>query len=155
MWPPVFSSVTLPLLRRNQGNIWLFEDSVLITGKPSGTVYILKSHFPPLLFNFLYPTFFFLLIISPSMGNTLFTFQKCHTKGKIYSAYIFSCYRSCFSSPVDASSRSTVQFPKSLLNLTDDSNVTSVKAYLTVPKLESDDGFLKTWGIVASKSGSW
>ena len=34
----VFSSVTMSLLGRTQGNIWLFEDSVLITGKTSGTV---------------------------------------------------------------------------------------------------------------------
>lgn len=33
----VFSSVTMSLLGRTQGNIWLFEDSVLITGKTSGT----------------------------------------------------------------------------------------------------------------------
>ncbi|KAM3857237.1 protein FAM171B [Diretmus argenteus] len=30
---PIFSAVTLLLLPHNQGNIWLFEDSVLITGK--------------------------------------------------------------------------------------------------------------------------
>uniref|UniRef100_A0A4W6CYT4 Family with sequence similarity 171 member B n=1 Tax=Lates calcarifer TaxID=8187 RepID=A0A4W6CYT4_LATCA len=69
----IFSSVTMSLLRLNQGNIWLFEDSVLITGKTSGTM-----------------------------------FRR---------------------SPV-------VQFPKSLLNLTDSRNVTSVKAYLTIPQLE-------------------
>ncbi|KAK6483185.1 protein FAM171B [Huso huso] len=32
---PIFSSVTLSLIPQNQGNIWLFEDSVLITGKIS------------------------------------------------------------------------------------------------------------------------
>lgn len=41
----VFSSVTMSLLGRTQGNIWLFEDSVLITGKTSGTVNAVKSHF--------------------------------------------------------------------------------------------------------------
>ncbi|XP_062303192.1 family with sequence similarity 171 member B [Osmerus eperlanus] len=30
---PIFSSVTLLLLPQNQGNIWMFEDSVLLTGK--------------------------------------------------------------------------------------------------------------------------
>ncbi|XP_036965664.1 protein FAM171B-like isoform X2 [Acanthopagrus latus] len=86
---PIFSSVTMSLLGRTQGNIWLFEDSVLITGKTS-----------------------------------------------------------------DASSRPVVQFPKSLLNLTDGSNVTSVKAYLTVPKLPSeDDNYLNTLGIMSRKSG--
>ncbi|KAG8000849.1 hypothetical protein GBF38_018113 [Nibea albiflora] len=35
---PIFSSVTMSLLGLNQGNIWLFEDSVLITGKTSGFV---------------------------------------------------------------------------------------------------------------------
>lgn len=39
----VFSSVTVSLLALNQGNIWLFEDSVLITGKTSGTVHIVKA----------------------------------------------------------------------------------------------------------------
>ncbi|XP_076118978.1 protein FAM171B-like [Alosa pseudoharengus] len=32
---PIFSSVTLSLVSQTQGNIWLFEDSVLITGKIS------------------------------------------------------------------------------------------------------------------------
>ncbi|XP_042351124.1 LOW QUALITY PROTEIN: protein FAM171B-like [Plectropomus leopardus] len=86
---PIFSSVTLSLLGLNQGNIWLFDDSVLITGKTS-----------------------------------------------------------------DASSQPIVQFPKSLLNLTDSSNVTSVKAYLTVPSLPSEEGsFPNTVGIMSSKSG--
>ncbi|XP_071338849.1 protein FAM171B-like [Trachinotus anak] len=86
---PVFSSVTMSLLGLNQGNIWLFEDSVLITSKTS-----------------------------------------------------------------DASSQPVVQFPKSLLNLTDSTNVTSVRAYLTIPKLSSEDGsLLNTLGILSSKSG--
>ncbi|XP_027138969.1 protein FAM171B-like isoform X1 [Larimichthys crocea] len=85
---PIFSSVTMSLLGLNQGNIWLFEDSVLITGKTS-----------------------------------------------------------------DASSQPIVQFPKSLLNLTDGGNVTSVKAYLTIPKLPSEESFLDTLGIVSTKSG--
>ncbi|XP_022596686.1 protein FAM171B-like [Seriola dumerili] len=86
---PIFSSVTMSLLSLNQGNIWLFEDSVLITGKTS-----------------------------------------------------------------DASSQPVVHFPKSLLNLTDSSNVTSVKAYLTIPRLSSeDDSLLNTLGIMSSKSG--
>ncbi|XP_068427886.1 protein FAM171B-like [Clinocottus analis] len=86
---PIFSSVTMSLLGLNQGNIWLFDDSVLITGKTS-----------------------------------------------------------------DSASLPSVQFPKSLLNLTDGSNATSVKAFLTVPKLPSkEDSFLHTLGIVSSKSG--
>ncbi|XP_070694663.1 protein FAM171B-like [Pempheris klunzingeri] len=86
---PIFSSVTMSLLGRTQGNIWLFEESVLITGKTS-----------------------------------------------------------------DASLEPIIQFPKSLLNLTDSSNVTSVRAYLTIPKLPSEeDGFLNTLGIMSSKSG--
>ncbi|XP_062257909.1 protein FAM171B-like isoform X2 [Platichthys flesus] len=86
---PIFSSVTMSLLGVNQGNIWLFEDSVLITGKTS-----------------------------------------------------------------DALSQPVVQFPQSLLNLTEDRNVTSVRAYLTFPQLTSESqGFLNTVGIVGSKSG--
>lgn len=34
--PAVFSAVTLLLLPHSQGNIWLFEDSVLITRKLPG-----------------------------------------------------------------------------------------------------------------------
>ncbi|XP_040914000.1 protein FAM171B-like [Toxotes jaculatrix] len=86
---PIFSSVSMSLLGLNQGNIWLFEDSVLITGKTS-----------------------------------------------------------------DASSQPVVQFSKRLLNLTASSNVTSVKAYLTLPRLLSeDDSFLNTLGIMSSKPG--
>ncbi|XP_075961175.1 protein FAM171B-like [Anarhichas minor] len=86
---PIFSSVTMSLFGLNQGNIWLFDDSVLITGKTS-----------------------------------------------------------------DAASQPIVQFPKSLLNLTDGSNATSVKAYLTIPKLPSkEDSFLHTLGIMSSQSG--
>ncbi|XP_034550069.1 protein FAM171B-like [Notolabrus celidotus] len=86
---PLFSSVTVLLLRLNQGNIWLFEDLVKITGKTS-----------------------------------------------------------------DDSSQPVIQFPKSLLNLTDSSNITAVKAFLTLPKLPSkDDNFLNTVGIMSSKTG--
>ncbi|XP_037645539.1 protein FAM171B-like [Sebastes umbrosus] len=86
---PIFSSVTVSLLGLNQGNIWLFDDSVLITGKTS-----------------------------------------------------------------DAASLPSVKFPKSLLNLTDSSNATSVRAYLTMPKLPSEeDSFFNTLGIMSSKPG--
>ncbi|KAL6101276.1 uncharacterized protein ACO6RY_08238 [Pungitius sinensis] len=86
---PIFSSVTMSLLGLNQGNIWLFNDSVLITGKTS-----------------------------------------------------------------DATSQPIVQFPKSLLNLTDSSEATSVQAYLTLPKLPSEEGsFHHTLGIMRSESG--
>ncbi|XP_061082690.1 family with sequence similarity 171 member B [Conger conger] len=77
---PIFSSVTLSLFPQNQGNIWLFEDSVLISGKVS-----------------------------------------------------------------DASSQPSVQFPKNLLKLPEQSNISSVTAYLTVPQLPSEkDCFLYT-----------
>uniref|UniRef100_A0A672IDC4 Membrane-associated ring finger (C3HC4) 7 n=1 Tax=Salarias fasciatus TaxID=181472 RepID=A0A672IDC4_SALFA len=36
---PIFSSVTMSLNGLNQGNIWLYEDSVLITGRTSGTMF--------------------------------------------------------------------------------------------------------------------
>ncbi|CAK6963703.1 protein FAM171B-like [Scomber scombrus] len=86
---PIFSSVTVTLLGRNQGNIWLFEDSFLITGKTS-----------------------------------------------------------------DAPFQPVVKFPKGLLNLTDSSDISSFKAYLTIPKLPSEeDGFLNTVGVMSSKSG--
>ncbi|KAM3607575.1 uncharacterized protein V6R79_010049 [Siganus canaliculatus] len=86
---PIFSSMTMSLLGLDQGNIWLFDDSVLITGKTS-----------------------------------------------------------------DVSSQPIIKFPKSLLNLTDGSDVTSVKAYLTIPRLPSeDDSFLNTPGIMSTQSG--
>ncbi|KAJ8349571.1 hypothetical protein SKAU_G00247010 [Synaphobranchus kaupii] len=79
---PIFSSVTLSLLPQNQGNIWLFEDSVLISGKVS-----------------------------------------------------------------DTSSQPSVQFSKNLLKLPDQSNISSVTAYLTVPQLPLEkDCFLYTRG---------
>ncbi|CAJ1078768.1 protein FAM171B-like [Xyrichtys novacula] len=86
---PLFSSVTVSLLRLNQGNVWLFDDLVKITGKNS-----------------------------------------------------------------DASSLPVVQFPKSLLNLTDSGTITAVKAFLTIPKLPSqDDTVLNTLGIMNSNTG--
>ncbi|KAM3585289.1 uncharacterized protein V6R79_012966 [Siganus canaliculatus] len=66
---PIFSAVTLLLLPHSQGNIWMFDDSVLITGKLP-----------------------------------------------------------------DSSSQPKVKFPKSLLTLSDGRNVSSLTAYLTVPK---------------------
>uniref|UniRef100_A0AAZ3S5G4 FAM171 N-terminal domain-containing protein n=1 Tax=Oncorhynchus tshawytscha TaxID=74940 RepID=A0AAZ3S5G4_ONCTS len=42
----VFSSVTLSLLPQNQGNIWLFDDSVLITGKLPDISYQPSVQFP-------------------------------------------------------------------------------------------------------------
>ncbi|XP_072254001.1 protein FAM171B-like isoform X2 [Leuresthes tenuis] len=86
---PIFSSVMMSLLNLNQGNIWLFEDSVMITGQTA-----------------------------------------------------------------DGTSQPTVRFPKSLLNLTHSSNITSVKAYLTIPKLTSDEhSSLNTLGIMNITSG--
>lgn len=85
---PIFSSVTMSLLPVTQGNIWLFEDSLLISDKIS-----------------------------------------------------------------DASLRPAVQFPKSLLNMTDGSDVTSLKAFLTFPKLPSEEENLLTSGIMSSQSG--
>ncbi|XP_017324715.2 protein FAM171B [Ictalurus punctatus] len=85
---PIFSSVTLPLFYQNQGNIWLFEDLVIITGKMSDTV-------PP----------------------------------------------------------ANVQFPKRLLTLPDN-NISSITAYLTVPRLPVEKHFFpNTTGIIMSKSG--
>ncbi|KAM9804727.1 protein FAM171B-like [Neosynchiropus ocellatus] len=85
---PIFSSVTMSLLRVTQGNIWLFEDSLLISDKIS-----------------------------------------------------------------DTSLRPTVQFPKRLLNMTDDSDVTSLKAFLTFPKLPSEEENFLTAGVMSSRSG--
>lgn len=54
----------------------------------------------------------------------------------------------------DASSQPVVSFPKTLLNLTHSSNITSVKAFLTIPRLMSEQGgFLATRGIMSNKSG--
>ncbi|XP_017547054.2 protein FAM171B-like [Pygocentrus nattereri] len=43
---PIFSSVTLSLFSQHQGNIWLFEDSVLITGKTSDSMPQPNVQFP-------------------------------------------------------------------------------------------------------------
>ncbi|XP_049584767.1 protein FAM171B isoform X2 [Syngnathus scovelli] len=86
---PIFSSVTVPLRRLTQGNVWIFEDSFLITDKAS-----------------------------------------------------------------DASWRPVVQFPKSLLNLSEGSDVAALKAYLTVPEPPSaGGGFLRTLGVMSSTAG--
>ncbi|KAL4656708.1 protein FAM171B isoform X1 [Arapaima gigas] len=86
---PIFSSVTLSLFPQNQGNIWLFEDSVMITGKVS-----------------------------------------------------------------DALSQPSVQFPQNLLKLPDNRNISSMTAYLTVPRLPSEkDRLPYAVGILINKSG--
>nr|XP_040021653.1 protein FAM171B [Gasterosteus aculeatus aculeatus] len=83
---PIFSAVTLLLLPHSQGDIWLFEDAVLITGK-----------FP------------------------------------------------------DRSSPPRVCFPKDLLAISDKSNVSTVTAYLTVPRQHLDCANC-TPGIVSRQS---
>ncbi|KAF3857520.1 hypothetical protein F7725_009379 [Dissostichus mawsoni] len=85
---PIFSAVTLLLLPHSQGNIWLYQDSVLITGKLP-----------------------------------------------------------------DSSSQPKVQFPKSLLTKSDNSNVSSVTAYLTVPQYHlAKDCANCTPGLISQKS---
>lgn len=61
----------------------------------------------------------------------------------------------CFVFILDASSQPVVQFPKSLLNLTDSRNISSVEAYLSIPKLSPEvDSFLNALGVMSSKSGT-
>ncbi|XP_062236998.1 family with sequence similarity 171 member B [Platichthys flesus] len=85
---PIFSAVTLLLLPHSQGNVWLFEDSVLITRKLP-----------------------------------------------------------------DSSSQPKVQFPKSLLTVSNKSNISTVKAYLTVPQHHLAKGCGNcTPGIIGNKS---
>ncbi|XP_041937164.1 protein FAM171B [Alosa sapidissima] len=84
---PIFSSVTLALLPQTQGNIWLFDDSVLITQKTS-----------------------------------------------------------------EYTSQPSVQFPKSLLELPDNTNISMVTAYLTVPPIDKDC-HLCTTGLLSNRSG--
>lgn len=96
------------------------------------------------------------LIVSTStnLRNTLAK-NNC-TKGKKHIFYKHILPAIIFRFPLfaDAASLPSVQFPKSLLNLTDSSNATSVRAYLTMPKLPSgEDSFLNTLGIMSSKSG--
>ncbi|XP_011487864.1 protein FAM171B isoform X2 [Oryzias latipes] len=47
----VFSSVTVSLLELNQGNMWLFEDYVVITGKAAGSSSLPNIRFPKSLLN--------------------------------------------------------------------------------------------------------
>lgn len=61
----VFSAVTLLLLPHSQGNIWLFEDTVLITRKLPGRFYtLLRAQF-----TFISQVF----ISSPTLNLFLFT----------------------------------------------------------------------------------
>ncbi|XP_064820859.1 protein FAM171B-like [Oncorhynchus masou masou] len=86
---PIFSAVTMSLLSINQGNIWWFDDSVLITGKTS-----------------------------------------------------------------EALSQPRVQFPKSLLNLTDRRSLSSFRAYLTTPQPPvGKDCYAYTAGLLINQSG--
>ncbi|XP_034033443.1 protein FAM171B isoform X2 [Thalassophryne amazonica] len=85
---PIFSAVTLLLLPHSQGNIWLFEDSVLITGKIP-----------------------------------------------------------------DSMSQPRVKFPKNLLTISTKTNISSVKAYLTLPQHHlAKDCSNCTPGIISNKS---
>ncbi|XP_023133119.2 protein FAM171B isoform X1 [Amphiprion ocellaris] len=85
---PIFSAVMLLLLPHSQGNIWLFEDSVLITRKLP-----------------------------------------------------------------DSSSQPKVKFPKNLLTISDQNNVSTVTAYLTVPQRHlAKDCANCTQGIISNKS---
>ncbi|KAM7380840.1 hypothetical protein PAMP_004112 [Pampus punctatissimus] len=68
--------------------------------------------------------------------------------------YIYTLLPFKTSRKPNASLQPMVQFPKSLLNVTDSSDISSFKAYLTIPKLPSEeDSFLNTLGIMNSKSG--
>ncbi|XP_055726330.1 protein FAM171B-like isoform X3 [Salvelinus fontinalis] len=84
---PIFSAVTMSLLSIHQGNIWWFDDSVLITGKTS-----------------------------------------------------------------DALSQPRVQFPKSLLNLTDRRSLSSFRAYITTPQPPTGKDRYTT-GLLINQSG--
>ncbi|XP_008302846.1 protein FAM171B-like, partial [Stegastes partitus] len=48
---PIFSSVTMTLHGRNQGNVWLFDDSVVITGRTSDSSSQPTVRFPKSLLN--------------------------------------------------------------------------------------------------------
>ncbi|XP_008402470.1 protein FAM171B-like isoform X1 [Poecilia reticulata] len=48
---PIFSSVTLPLLALTRGNVWLFDDSVLITGRTAAAASQATVRFPQRLLN--------------------------------------------------------------------------------------------------------
>ncbi|KAM7375436.1 hypothetical protein PAMA_014505 [Pampus argenteus] len=85
---PIFSAVTLLLLPHSQGNIWLFEDSVVITRKLP-----------------------------------------------------------------ESSSQPKVKFPKNLLTVSDQSNISSVTAYMTVPQHHlAKDCINCTPGVIINKS---
>ncbi|KAG7326986.1 hypothetical protein KOW79_010387 [Hemibagrus wyckioides] len=86
---PIFSAVTMSLVPQTQGNIWLFEDTVLITRKTS-----------------------------------------------------------------DVSSQPIVQFPKSLFLLPENTTISAVTAYLTVPAPPPEkDGHFCSMGVFNSKGG--
>lgn len=103
----------MSLLPHSQGNIWLFEDSVLITRKLPGTPQN-KPHTG-------------LSEVLPKQVRLDLT---------------------------DSSSEPKVRFPKSLLTLPDGGNLSSVAAFLTVPRHHlGKDCANCTLGIASSKSG--
>lgn len=131
VWPAVFSAVTLLLLPHSQGNVWLYEDSVLITGKLPGkcTRRSLSVH---LTCTLLVNAFYLKYIVVRSR----FSLLMCHIV------------------LTDSSSQPKVKFPKNLLAIPDKSNISSVTAYLTVPHHHlAKDCVNCTPGIIISKSG--
>lgn len=123
----VFSSAAISLLALTQGNIWLFENSVLISGRLFGNVSLfvtLKKH-----------------IIATEIIATI---NEDKTRIIYNLLFVF----------IDSSSWPVVQFPKSLLNLTDANDIAEIKAYLTVPQ-RLEDSFKNTPGIMDSTSGTF
>ncbi|MGH0116210.1 UNVERIFIED_CONTAM: hypothetical protein FKN15_000137, partial [Acipenser sinensis] len=138
----LFSSVTLLLIPQNQGNIWLFEDSVLINGKISDAKLQPSIQFPKNLLK--------LPDRSNISGVTAYlTLPQLPTE-KDFPLYTMGIYinRS------DAKLQPSIQFPKNLLKLPDRSNISGVTAYLTLPQLPTEKDFpLYTMGIHINRSG--
>ena len=138
--PAVFSAVTLLLLPHSQGNIWLFEDSVLITGKLPGKV----THFTVI-----------------PVGSPILLTQTGYFRGDYYLIHLNFLYDSStfwwlkrHLACTDSASQPKVKFPKNLLTMSDKSNVSAVTAYLTVPQHHlAKDCSNCTPGVIVSKSG--
>lgn len=113
----VFSVITISLRPQTQGNIWLFDDTVLITRKASG-MSDKTSLLPIILFNYPYCYFYienrFKNVIIYNLMQYIYIccmepYSECNTDTQNFYCciiYIFSHYRSVISTECTVSQKS-------------------------------------------------
>lgn len=143
----VFSVITMSLRPQTQGNIWLFDDTVLITRKASG-MSDKTSLLPIILFNYPYCYFYiessFKNVIIYNLMQYLYTSAAWSpTRNVILTHKISTVVLSIYFHITDLSFQPSVQFPKSLLTLSENTTISMLSAYMTVPTLptEKDSNF--------------